>query len=226
MAADPDPFLRLPTPVRVALEEQVKGRRLFDVRIAIHHSAQDEFGHTRHPAMRPWITRAEHLIAASPDVETPSAQLVLAGWLGRAWLFAEATAALEAAAFELGADSSETLAARESLASSFWEAGRTTDALAVDERVLADTERLLGHQHPDTLRARANLAASYQQAGRTNDAIAIRERVLADRERLLGDEHPDTITARANLAVSYRQAGRTDEAIALEERIAASREGA
>ena len=85
MAGDPEPFLRLPTPVRVALEEQVEGRSLFAVRIEIHHSAQDEFGHTRHPAMRPWIARAENLIAASPDVETPSAQLVLAGWLGRAW---------------------------------------------------------------------------------------------------------------------------------------------
>ncbi|WP_257139609.1 tetratricopeptide repeat protein, partial [Streptomyces sp. or20] len=61
----------------------------------------------------------------------------------------------------------------------------------MEETVAADTERLLGAEHPDTLTARGNLATSYWQAGRTGEAIAIEETVAADTERLLGAEHPD-----------------------------------
>jgi hypothetical protein len=78
--------------------------------------------------------------------------------------------------------------------------------------VLADSERLLGPEHPDTRRARANLAYSYYQEGRTSEAITMFELVLADSERLLGSEHPDTRRARANLASSYSQAGRQGDA--------------
>ncbi|WP_375502712.1 tetratricopeptide repeat protein, partial [uncultured Jatrophihabitans sp.] len=43
------------------------------------------------------------------------------------------------------------------LASSYWSAGRTGDAITLLEAVLADSKRLLGPEHPDTLTARANL---------------------------------------------------------------------
>ncbi|MGW1354527.1 tetratricopeptide repeat protein [Streptomyces sp. NPDC002409] len=117
-----------------------------------------------------------------------------------------------------------TLNARANLATSYYQAGRTDDAIAIEEHVLADYERILGDEHPDTLNARNNLAASYRQAGRTNDAITLEEHVLADRERLLGNEHPNTLNARNNLAASYRQAGRTDDAINLLEHVLADRE--
>jgi len=39
-------------------------------------------------------------------------------------------------------------------------------AIAILGRVVADSERLLGDEHPDTLTARSNLAFSYWQAGR------------------------------------------------------------
>jgi hypothetical protein len=45
-------------------------------------------------------------------------------------------------------------------------AGRTADAIAIEDRVVAGSERVPGTEHPDTVRARANLAASYLQAGR------------------------------------------------------------
>ncbi|HEX2810430.1 MAG TPA: tetratricopeptide repeat-containing protein, partial [Kineosporiaceae bacterium] len=106
----------------------------------------------------------------------------------------------------------------------YWSAGRTAEAIALEERVLADRERLLGPEHPDTLTVRANLASSYSSAGRTAEAIALQEQALAEAERLLGPEHPDTLTARGNLASSYGSAGRTAEAIALEERVLADRE--
>ncbi|MFF2659686.1 tetratricopeptide repeat protein [Kitasatospora sp. NPDC058032] len=124
----------------------------------------------------------------------------------------------------LGHDHPDTLTTRANLAHSYYAAGRTAEAIAIEEQVLTDRERILGHDHPDTLGARNNLAVSYHQAGRTAEAIAIEEQVLTDAERLLGAEHPHTLSARTNLAASYRQAGRTAEAIAIEEQVAADRE--
>jgi len=115
----------------------------------------------------------------------------------------------------LGDEHPSTLTARSNLAGSYWSAGRTADAIELQERVLADRVRILGDEHPDTLTARANLAGSYGSAGRIADAIGLQEQVLADSLRILGDEHPDTLTARANLAHSYWSAGRTRDAIEL-----------
>ena len=47
------------------------------------------------------------------------------------------------------------------------DAGRTQDAIAIYEPLLADRERILGAEHPDTLTTRGNLADAYQAAGRT-----------------------------------------------------------
>ncbi|MGW1848942.1 tetratricopeptide repeat protein, partial [Streptomyces sp. NPDC001966] len=121
----------------------------------------------------------------------------------------------------LGNEHRSTLAARANLAASYWQAGRTNDAIEIEERVLAECKRLLGDSHPYTLTVRVSLAASYHQAGRTDEAINLLEHVVADHERLLGNEHPRTLAARANLAASYRQAGRTNDAINIEERVLA-----
>ncbi|MFI6154676.1 tetratricopeptide repeat protein [Kitasatospora sp. NPDC051170] len=121
-------------------------------------------------------------------------------------------------------DHRDTLTARAQLAFCYWRAGRTDEAIVIEERVVADRERVLGDAHPDTLNARNNLAASYEQAGRTGNAIELLERVLEESERLLGDRHPDTLSARNNLAVSYGQAGRSGEAIDLLERVIVDRE--
>ena len=219
MDGDPEPFLCLPTPLRVALEEQLSGRHPVGVRIGIHEAAHTEFGHIRHPAMGAWITRAQRLVSASTIGETTAAQLVLAGWLCRAWLFDEATAVLEAAAMALTANHLDMLSARGNLATSYWRAGRASDAITIGERVVADCERVLGDDHPSTLTTRNNLALAYRQAGRTSNAITIGERVAADSERVRGDKAADTLAARVNLAVSYLQGGRTSDAIRLGERV-------
>jgi tetratricopeptide (TPR) repeat protein len=91
-------------------------------------------------------------------------------------------------------------------------------AVLAAEPVVADSERLLGADHPSTLASRNNLAAAYQDAGRTAEAIQLHERTLSDCERLLGADHPDTLASRNNLAEAYRGAGRTAEAIPLHER--------
>ncbi|MBA2766216.1 MAG: tetratricopeptide repeat protein [Solirubrobacterales bacterium] len=112
----------------------------------------------------------------------------------------------------LGAQHHDTLNAGERVALAYRAAGRTAEAIAIHEPLLADSERLLGAEHPNTLSTRNNLALAYQEAGRTAEAIAIHEPLLADRERLLGAEHPDTLGTRNNLANAYRAAGRTTDA--------------
>lgn len=86
---------------------------------------------------------------------------------------------------------SDTLIAQDNLVAWNQSPGRTGEAIAIEERVAAARERVLGPEHPDhpvqpgTVTARGNLAAQYQSAGRTDEAIAIEERVAAARERVL-----------------------------------------
>ncbi|MFD9872698.1 tetratricopeptide repeat protein, partial [[Kitasatospora] papulosa] len=54
---------------------------------------------------------------------------------------------------------------RNNLAASYWQAGRTSEAVTLLEAVLSDLERVLGSGHPDTLIARDNLAAMRRSAG-------------------------------------------------------------
>jgi hypothetical protein len=55
------------------------------------------------------------------------------------------------------------------LASYYGGTGRTADAIAIGEQLVADRERLLSPKHPDTLVARANLTLYYRQAARSAD---------------------------------------------------------
>jgi hypothetical protein len=52
-------------------------------------------------------------------------------------------------------------------------AGRTSEAIAILEPLLAAWERVLGAEHPDTLRTGSNLAAAYRSAGRDAEAAAL-----------------------------------------------------
>ena len=88
-------------------------------------------------------------------------------------------------------------------------------AISAGTRTLADSERLLGPDHPDTLAPRNNLGNAYRSAGRLGEAIPLFEQNLTDYERVLGPDHPDTLASRANLAVVYASAGRLGEAIPL-----------
>ena len=94
----------------------------------------------------------------------------------------------------------------------------TSQAIAIGKPLVADSQRVLGPDHPDTLTAQNNLAVAYQQADRAAEAIPLFERTLEALQRRLGPEHPDAVTARNNLAVAYREAGRAAEAIPLLER--------
>ncbi|MGW3692305.1 tetratricopeptide repeat protein, partial [Streptomyces sp. NPDC005149] len=72
-------------------------------------------------------------------------------------------------------------------------------AIPLYERTLADSERVLGPDHPDTLLSRHNLAGAYESAGDLGRAIPLYERTLADSERVLGPDHPDTLLSRHSL---------------------------
>ena len=116
------------------------------------------------------------------------------------------------------------LASQDNLAGAYRAAGRTAEAIALHEQNLADTERVLGPDHPGTLQSRDNLALSYHVAGRIAETIALHERNLADMERVLGPDHPGTLQSRGNLAVAYENAGRSAEALPLHERTLADME--
>ncbi|MFF0747626.1 tetratricopeptide repeat protein [Streptomyces sp. NPDC004267] len=118
----------------------------------------------------------------------------------------------------LGPDHEDTLNALGGLGFSHWQAGRSAQAIELEERVLAHLEQR-APEHSDTLVAKANLASSYRQAGRLAEGTALSEQVLADSERLFGPEDPNTIAERHNLASSYYRMDRFDEAVALGRRV-------
>jgi tetratricopeptide (TPR) repeat protein len=100
------------------------------------------------------------------------------------------------------------------------EAADLSRAIDLGARTLADSERLLGADHPDTLTSRNNLAVAYSSVGRLEQAIPLFEQTLADRERVLGADHPHTLTSQDSLAHAYR----LEEAIPLFEQTLADRE--
>ena len=63
-------------------------------------------------------------------------------------------------------------------------------ALQLSERCCADSERVLGPDHPDTLARMANLAHLYNEVGRMGDAETLLRRTAAYCERVLPDEPP------------------------------------
>jgi DivIVA domain-containing protein len=94
----------------------------------------------------------------------------------------------------------------------------TKDTIGQYGRVLADSERMHGRDHPDTIAARASLASAFRAAGKLKDAVGQYERVLADSERILGAGDPETLTIRCNLATAYYTMGRLPEAVAVFQR--------
>ncbi len=121
-------------------------------------------------------------------------------------------------------DDPETLQARHNLAISYLELGRTNDAIAEQETVVADRQRILGPDHFDTLNSLNNLAGCYYYASRAEEAATIFGQVAAARERLLGGDHPKTLTARGNVAAAYNKAGRAEEAITILEQVTSQSE--
>jgi tetratricopeptide (TPR) repeat protein len=97
-------------------------------------------------------------------------------------------------------------------------------AIHLGAQVLAESERVLGADHPDTLTARNGLASAYRAAGRLGEAIPLFEQAMVGYRRVLGPDHPWTLISQNNFAGAYREAGRLSEAISLYEQNLADRE--
>ena len=165
--------------------------------------------HSRTLFEYPQITESlSHAFSHAIDLGLPYEALTLA-------------VAVDALEVLLGPDHPDALASRNNLAGTYESVGRLIEAIALFERVLADSIRVLGEDHPSTLTTRDNLAGACKSEGRLAEAIALYEQVLADRSRVLGEDHPDTLASRNNLAGAYREGGRFTEAIALYEQLLA-----
>jgi tetratricopeptide (TPR) repeat protein len=163
-----------------------------------------------------WSSRCHPVLLRAGD------SLVSAGLADSAIAYWRAMADTCAAA--LGSAHPDTILARDRLAAAYEAIGRYSEAIAVYERALADSERGLGPEHPDTLNARSSLARAYRMTGRAGDAIRLAERMLADSERAQGPRNPDTMAARSDLAQAYLSAGLRDEATTVLERALAGQE--
>ena len=108
---------------------------------------------------------------------------------------------------------SSDLAKRNETVEELGQAGELYAALDLAEATLADSERVLGPEHPETVTGLINLAAIYGGFGRYGEAEALNRRALARRaKRVLGPEHPDTLTSVNNLAFLYSATGRHADA--------------
>ncbi|WKU42649.1 tetratricopeptide repeat protein [Streptomyces sp. VNUA116] len=123
-----------------------------------------------------------------------------------------------------GTDHLLTVRSRAMLAESYLAAGRTADAIALLEQVVADQDRLPSPGRPRTLDARVLLSEAYSSSGRHRQAAALLELVAADQTRLLGTDHPHTLQTCTRLATAYLRTGHAADAITLLERVAADRD--
>jgi hypothetical protein len=111
----------------------------------------------------------------------------------------------------------DTLASRHNLAAAYAQAGRTAEAIALNEATLKLKEAKLGPEHPDTIQTRNNLAAAFWRAGRSDRSIPLFEQTLKQRLAKLGPDHLFTLVTQANLGVNYRDGGRPEEGARLME---------
>ena len=116
------------------------------------------------------------------------------------------------AACELEGQQAELTKLREQ-AEEFVGLGRHEEAIQKYRRLLADSSRVLGDDHPSTLNAAIGFANSLRDVGRYDDAVAAQESVLDELTRKFGDDDPNTWRVRNNLAFVLGEAGRVDEAI-------------
>lgn len=114
------------------------------------------------------------------------------------------------------------LRAERALASSLRSVGRTEEAIALLEPVVAARTRRSGAD-PDLLVTVSLLASCYRAQGHVDRAIRVGEVLVQRCESVLGPSHLVTLRARFDLSSSYRSAGRLDQSIAIEEELVAQR---
>ncbi|MFJ4999767.1 tetratricopeptide repeat protein [Microbacterium sp. NPDC088619] len=222
---NPAAIMRLPTPLRVALESRLPSggsRFLIELRALrreVHLLALEEMGSVPHPLGAEWLRRASTL--ASPRGN--SDLLTTIRWQLQGWDFAAAEGSLTAMALA-GSTERERLVAGFYVTSALISAGRLSQAIVLTEALVGTAVKIGGDARHETLALRNTLATAYALAGRYDEAITLHEQNLSDIEHILGSDHPNTLSSRNNLATAYAKAGRHDEAIALHQQNLADRE--
>jgi CHAT domain-containing protein len=82
--------------------------------------------------------------------------------------------------------------------------GKFNEAIPLQEKVLAWTEKIYGPDHHKTAISLDNLADLYESQGAYAKAEPLYLRALSIVEKALGPDHPDTATSLNNLAALYR----------------------
>ena len=152
---DAERYVRLPSPVRAALDHRLADSSIHDVRKVVHRAAL----HTDisdHAQVLTWQRRAEDLVAGATD-GAATERLLLACWQLRAGDPGGARAT-EQAVDDAQDRSIAVLEVRADLANAFGRTGRVHDAIDRSQTLLDDQARILGPDHPNTLITRNNLA--------------------------------------------------------------------
>jgi tetratricopeptide (TPR) repeat protein len=112
----------------------------------------------------------------------------------------------------LGPDHPDTLLSMSNLAYADLAGGRTREAIALHEEILAARKVKLGPDHPDVAKTLASLAQAYRAAGRLGEAIPLLEQAVALRKAKLTLGHPDTIASLVQLGAAYLDSRRFADA--------------
>lgn len=99
------------------------------------------------------------------------------------------------------------------LARAYSHAGRTADAIKLQEEAVALAKARSGSSHPNTLETMLGLIVLYFQEGRVAEALPVGEETLEKSRRALGENHPTTAESKCKLALIYWKCGRTSEAL-------------
>lgn len=112
----------------------------------------------------------------------------------------------------LGAEHADTLAARDSLATTLWKQGLAEQAESIFRDVLAIDQRVLGDNHSQTMAALNNLALTMVDQGRNQEAEPLLRQAHQLHVATLGANHPDTLKTLNNLAIVLWELGKDEAA--------------
>ncbi|KAH7201293.1 hypothetical protein DER44DRAFT_440777 [Fusarium oxysporum] len=101
--------------------------------------------------------------------------------------------------------------------------GRVTEAVELQEHVVAIREKTLAESHSDRLASQHALGIAYRANGQIKEAVKLLEDVVAVRRTTLAEDHPSRLASQHELAGAYRANGQIKEAVKLLEDVVAVR---
>ncbi|KAL7901865.1 hypothetical protein HDV63DRAFT_68241 [Trichoderma sp. SZMC 28014] len=99
--------------------------------------------------------------------------------------------------------------------------GRTKEAIALLEHVVAIREKNLAEDNPDRLASQHALAGVFKANGQTKEAMTLLEHVVTIEEKSLAEDHSSRLASQLLLATLYFDDGQAKEARQLVEHVVA-----